>query len=396
MKILHVIATADPRSGGPIEGVFRLGESFRAMGHEQELLTLDLPDDEWVTSAPVKVHALGSNPPALPGILGRIARWAKRSPKAPRWLSTHASDYDGIIVDGLWNYATRTARVGLAKHHTPYIVFSHGMLDPLFRTRDPAKHRMKQVLWQFNEGPLCRGAEALAFTCELERKLARTTFSPWNMREAVVGYGTSPPPALAGGMREAFAACVPGLGGKPYLLFLGRISEIKGVDILLEAFGRMAEDTDMDLVLAGPVDGSYGDLLRALEQQHCPPGRVHWAGMVRGDAKWGAVHGCEALVLPSHHENFGVVVAEAGACSRPVILSDQVKIHGEIVEADAGMVAPVSVDGFEQALRQFSAMSGEERKAMGARGRQLFEERFTMDGVAQRILTIFEAAKSSC
>lgn len=388
MKILHVIASADPRHGGPIEGVLRLGESFRAMGHEQDLLTLDLPDDPWVAEAPVPVHAKGTKPPRLPGPLGKLARWARRSPAAPAWLKANAANYDGIIVDGLWNYATRTAGIALPGGPTPYIVFSHGMLDPWFRGRYPAKHLLKQVLWRMNEGPLLRGAKAVAFTCEQERKLARATWHPWGMSEAVVGFGTTPPPEFEPVMESEFRAALPDLGDRPYFLFMSRLHEKKGADILLRAFGRVAPDCEFDLVIAGPGESDYVSELKSIADEACPEGRVHWPGMVSGKAKWGALHGCAAMTLTSHQENFGVIVAEALGCGRPVIISDQVNIFDEVQAADAGLICTDSVATAEMALRSFIALSPADRRAMGKRGRQLFDEKFTMDGTARRVIDL--------
>ena len=51
--------------------------------------------------------------------------------------------------------------------------------------------------------------------------------------------------------------------------------------------------------------------------------RVTWPGMLRGDMKWGAFYAAEAFILPSHQENFGIAVAEALGCGRPVLISDK-------------------------------------------------------------------------
>lgn len=393
MKILHVIAGADPREGGPIEGVLRLGECFRAMGHSQELLTLDSPAAPWVKTCPAPVHAMGRRGEEPAGRIDALRMRLGRSPDAPRWLKAHAADYDGIIVDGLWNYATRTARLALPGGPTPYVVFSHGMLDPWFRQRYPLKHALKTALWQFNEGVLLRGAEAVAFTCEQERKLARETWRPWGMREAVVGFGTSAPPAATPAMEEAFRAAVPALGDRPYLLFLSRLHEKKGVDILLEAYGAIAGDCPFDLVVAGPGDAEYVAALKQVAERHCPEGRVHWPGMVSGEAKWGALHGCAAMALTSHQENFGVVVAEALGCARPVVISNQVNIHDEVAAAEAGVICSDDVPSARAALARFVAMEAADREAMGQRGLALFADKFRMDATAGRLIDIFERAQ---
>jgi hypothetical protein len=80
---------------------------------------------------------------------------------------------------------------------------------------------------------------------------------------------------------------------------------------------------------------------------------VHAVDMLSGAAKWGALYGCEAFVLPSHQENFGIAVVEALACGKPVLISDQVNIWREIVEDGAGLVEGDTEEGVEKLLRNF-------------------------------------------
>ena len=81
--------------------------------------------------------------------------------------------------------------------------------------------------------------------------------------------------------------------------------------------------------------------------------RIHAVGMLSGAAKWGALYGCEAFVLPSHQENFGIAVVEALACGKPVLISDQVNIWREIVEDGAGIAEADTEEGVEKLLRKF-------------------------------------------
>ena len=60
--------------------------------------------------------------------------------------------------------------------------------------------------------------------------------------------------------------------------------------------------------------------------------------MLTGDAKWGAFFASEAFILPSHQENFGIAVAEALGCGKPVLLADKVNIAEEIAEDGAGLM----------------------------------------------------------
>jgi glycosyltransferase involved in cell wall biosynthesis len=126
-----------------------------------------------------------------------------------------------------------------------------------------------------------------------------------------------------------------------------------------------------DLVIAGPGwESDYGrevcgliDVANSnfaqssstldlkLKTSHSAP--LHAVGMLSGAAKWGALYGCEAFVLPSHQENFGIAVVEALACGKPVLISDQVNIWREIVEDRAGLVEGDTEEGVEKLLRKF-------------------------------------------
>lgn len=381
MKILHIVADANPAKGGVIEGVLRLGDAYRALGHEQQLLTLDAPDDPWALCCPSPVFALGRHSAAKRFYPAR----------AIGWLREHAADYDGIVVDGLWNAATLAARLVLPGSGHRYAVFPHGMLDPWFRQLQPRKEWLKQQLFRINEGPLLRGAAAVLFTAESERMLAAGAWPGWRgIQEQVVGFGTGEPPAETAAMHAAFRAAVPGVADRPYLLFLSRLHPKKGCELLLEGFAATMTEHGWHLVLAGPGDAAYIGALRDLADRLGMAERIHWPGMLAGEAKWGALYGCEAMTLPSHQENFGVVVAEACACRRPVLVSDQVAVHPLVASAGAGAVCRTEAESVAAALRNLLALGAGGRCEMGRRGRSLFESEFAMQQVARRILSLFK------
>jgi glycosyltransferase involved in cell wall biosynthesis len=387
MRILNIIASANPEGGGPIEGILRMNAILQGAGHVQELLTLDSPVAQFLVDFPIQVRAFGQREARI-----RIQRWARISPRALKWAREHASDYDVVIVNGLWNFATMVGRYALVRQRIPYVVYTHGMLDPWFRRRYPLKHALKQFLWLFNEGPLLHHADAVAFTCDEERILARRSFWPYKVHEQVVRYGTSDPP-LTVTQHAEFAKACPEVGGRAYLLFLSRIHEKKGCDLLVKAFGRVASKfPDMDLVIAGPDEtGLKHDLMREAIRSGVE-NRIHWPGMLSGDAKWGAFRGCEAFILPSHQENFGIVVAEAMACAKPVLLSDKVNIWREVQVSGAGLVACDTVEGTFELLSKFMALDPPARAAMGARARKCFCEHFEIRGAAEDLVTLLERA----
>lgn len=385
-RVLHIIASVDPGTGGPIEGILRIDQAL-AGSVEREIACLDRPDAPCLKDFPIKVHPLGMT-------LGSWVRFVpgKRfsfSTRFTPWLAANLHRYDAVIVEGLWNYASVGASLVLPGGRTPYFVFTHGMLDPWFRRRYPLKHAAKQIFWWLFEGRLLAGARRVLFTTEQEQRLARGQFPGRAYRSEVVGYGTQAPPPASPAQEAAFHAAVPGLGRRPYLLFLSRLHEKKGVDVLVKAFARIAaEHPGLDLVIAGPGEASLVQSIHALVKTEGLLTRVHFPGLVRGAAKWGAMYGCEAFVLASHQENFGIVVAEALACGRPVLISDQVNICDEVARGGAGIVDHDTVDGAERMIRAFLGQTRAQTKAMTTAAGVVFRANFDVQTTARRLADV--------
>lgn len=378
-RILHLVGTIDPAAGGPTE-VIRMLVRYAPAGHENEVATTDDPAATFLAGFPCPVHALGS------------AQKQWRVPALLDWLIANRSRFDGVFVHGLWEYTGIAARKALAGR-VPYAVFPHGMLDPYFRTHR-LKHLKKQLYWLLEESHTLRRAHRVLFTTNAERDLARNTFFPSRWTPAVTPIGCEPPPPFTESQREAFAVRIPELEGRRYLLFLGRIHPKKGCDLLIDAFtepnGPAARDPGLDLVVAGPDPDGWGASLRAGLAASAFAHRVHWPGMLRGDAKYGALAGCEAFVLTSHQENFGVAVAEAMAAGRPVLLTHPVNIADDIAAGGGGLVDHDTPEGVRHLLAAWLSLAPAARETMGQRAAELFRELYDMRRNTEAILRIFE------
>lgn len=384
-RILRIITSADPRTGGPIEGARRVGEIWARQGHRQDLLTLDPPDERHLDDYPGRIVAIG--PPRGGGPLQRY----RYSPAMVPWLRAHVGAYDAVIVSGLWRYSARAAGVALAGARVPYVVFPHGMLDPWFRRTAPPKHLAIQASWWWAEGRLLAGARAVLFTSEEEQRRAQGAFLPYRVRGAVVNYGAADLSSDPLAQVAAFRALLPMLRGRAFLLFLGRIHPKKGCDLLLGAFASVAAaHPAIDLVIAGPDQVGMAGTLRAAAARAGIASRVHFPGMLAGDAKAGALRAATAFVLPSHQENFGIAVVEALAAGTPVLVSDQVAIWRELLADRAGLVAPDTLDGTTELLARFLSLPLAEQRAMGRRARDAFVTRFHIDRAADSLRVLIE------
>ena len=377
MRILHVMRSLDPAGGGPIEGVRRLARGYREAGHQAEAATLDAPEAKYLEDTPMPVHALG------PG-LGKYGY----SPRLLPWLHANIGRFDGVVVNGLWQYHGLAARQA-CKGRVPYAVFTHGMLDPWFKRKYPLKHLKKWPYWALVEYRLLRDATRVLFTSEAEQRLAAESFWLHRWKGEVVPYGTPGPSGDAQAMKQAFWTICPALKDRRFLVFLGRIHRKKGCDLLIEAFARVAsDDPDLQLLVGGPDQVGWAKELQALAARLGVAERVHWPGMLTGDAKWGALYASEAFILPSHQENFGISVAEALACGRAVLISDQINIHAEIAKDGAAFVDTDTLDGTERLMRRWLALSADERAQMGRAARQCFEARYDSGRLAAAIAAV--------
>ena len=380
MRLLHIIGTISPEAGGPTESVRSL-LNFGPPDYRGEVVTLDAPGAPFLKDLNFTVHPLG------PG-KGVYAYSAKLRP----WLKANAHRFDGVVVNGLWQY------VGFAAWRTfggkkPYVVFTHGMLDPYFKHRFPLKHLKKWLYWLSAEYWILRGAYRVLFTTDAEERLARQSFWLHRWKGFVVPYGASSSLASPAEQLEAFHAHCPELRGRRFLLFLGRIHRKKGCDLLIDAFARVAAfDPSLELVMAGPDQQLWSADLKARAESLGIAARVHWPGMLKGLVKWGAFRASEAFVLPSHQENFGIAVAEAMSCYRPVLLADKVNIAEEIAEDGGGLMEIDTLDGTVRLLERWIDLSPEDRRLMGQRAFEIFQRRYDMRRNAARIIRLFDDA----
>jgi glycosyltransferase involved in cell wall biosynthesis len=260
------------------------------------------------------------------------------------------------------------------------------MLDPWFKRRYPLKHFKKWMYWPWAEYRVLRDAQAVLFTCESERLLARDSFWLYHCREQVVSYGTSRPKGDPESERAEFFARFPQLRHRRLALFMGRIHPKKGCDLLLRAFAQvLARDPAWHLVMAGPDQVGWQSRLEQQARNLGIGGRVTWTGMIAGSVKWGALRAAEIFVLPSHQENFGIVVAEALAVELPALISNQVNIWREIESDGAGLACDDTLPATCKMMESYLTMSSDRQRAMRHAAQTCFEKRFEIQHAAHTL-----------
>ena len=372
MKLLRIISTTDPEAGGVIESVLQASVAMQVLGHEVELLCMDANDSSWLKSLPIKTHAVG------PG-----ATSFGYCPRIKRWLIEHHGNYDAFIIDGLWQYHGFTSRDALLRLGRRYHVYPHGMLDPWFKRKYPLKHIKKWLYWLVAEYRVIRDAEKVFFTTEEEKEVSQNSFWLYRCNGEVAPIGTT---AFTGDIKLAkqeFFQQYPLLCDKPYLLFLSRIHPKKGLDLLLNAFAEHHKlQPGLHLVIAGPDQAGWRLKLEELAVDLGIEDKVTWTGMLKGNIKWGAYFNAEAFILPSHQENFGIVVAEALSSGTPTLISNKVNIWREVDAESAGLVEMDTVVGCGRLLKNWIGMNDDARENMIVNTKTCFDRHFEISNAA--------------
>lgn len=359
---------------------------FTGQGNSLDIVCLDDPNSEYLARETCRIYALGKG----------LGSWNYHSALTP-WFNRHLQEYDAVILNGLWQFQGFALWRSARRIKQPaYHIFPHGMLDPWFQSTSvrPFKALRNWILWKVFQNRVVHDAAGLLFTCEEERHLASQPFRPYSpKREEVVGLGLPEPPEYQESMKDAFRERCSEVDGKGYLLFMGRIHPKKGVDLLIKAYSvlnrSIGNSLAPNLVIAGPgLESEYGRRMRKLSLAICPHNSIFWPGMLTGDAKWGALYNCEASVLPSNQENFGIAVVETLACGRPVLISNQVNIWREIEQDRTALVRDNSVEGTTRLLMDWSGLSSGAKSSMAARAKPCFKRFFSIESATRKLLAV--------
>jgi glycosyltransferase involved in cell wall biosynthesis len=285
----------------------------------------------------------------------------------------------------------------------PVLVFPHGMLDPWALRQSWIKRLTKALAWPLVTAPLLRQAARLCFTCPEEMKVATPALDSIPFTPAILPLGVEAAPDDLEVLRSEFQSREPSLRDRKILLFLGRLHPKKGCDLLIQGFAQwrqaLPESTraQYHLRLAGPPHSpEYLDEMHHLCSAHgLKVGtEVTFPGMVEGRAKWQGLAACSAMILPSHQENFGLVVGEALACGKPVLISNRVNIWPWIVESNAGFVADDTLEGVVTLLGQWSALTDDAALNQSRHASALYIRSFSIPGRIQEFAAVINSLQA--
>lgn len=385
MRLLFVVQRYGTEVPGGAELAARqFATRLARRGHDVEVLTSRAVSYvDWADAYPagsevvdgVTVHRLGVSAPREDRIFGpmhaRVPFGAFRTPpffqrewmrvQGPHlpglvpWLRRHAGSYDRAIFF-TYLYYTTTAGLPAAAGLTRTV------LHPTAHDEPPLYLSLFDVMMRL--------PAALAFLTEEEAELVAERFHV-TQPGTITGLGID---LDATGDPAAFRASIPGLGDRPYLVYVGRVDPGKGsvelVDYLREYKRR--HPSDLALVIVGdPVEPPE------------PHPDIFVAGFVSDAAKHGAVAGAVALIQPSYFESFSLVLLEAWAQGRPALVQGRSAVLEGHARRSAGGIPYRGFAEFEAALDRLLADEAL-AAAMGRAGRRYAVARYGWDGILSR------------
>lgn len=384
MRVLHIIPSISAQEGGPSVAIHAIAEALIHAGLEVHVASTTeavsgegvLPQPEGTASG-VKYHIFPRNISAYKISLA-LASWIKRN------LAT----FDLLHIHALFSFSSTVSARIATQERLPYIVRPLGVLNTWgLQHRRPV---LKRLSLRFNELPILRRAAAIHYTSEAERREA-TIIDPQlgDERSAViplpiecVARDTSP---------ELFLERVPAARGREVILFLSRIDKKKGLELLFEAFGSVAnEERDAVLIVAGTGNDDY---VRTLVDRAAELGirdRVYWSGFLDPTERASAFAAARVFVLPSYSENFGIAAAEALAAGVPTIVTEGVGIAEYIRRYDAGVVARPHALELGRAI-QHLLRRPDFARLVAENGRKLVRAEFSADKIGRSLASLYRS-----
>jgi glycosyltransferase involved in cell wall biosynthesis len=357
MKLVHVVPHIDQEASGPSYSVPRLCQSLAECGNEVELSCLAAKGE--ITGVALDLH------PQWP-VLGRFAI----STSLAGAMRRKASVVDVVHNHSLWSMVNVASGWAVPGRRAKLVTSPRGTLSAWALSRSRSA---KSLLWPLQRRALDR-ADLLHATSDVEYEEIRA--QGFTAPVAVIPNGIDVPalPAEGAGAGREMRT----------LLFLSRIHPTKGLDRLLQAWAQLQEiHPGWCLVVAGHGEAENVEQVKSLAKQ-LGLKRVAFPGPQYGEAKTQAYRCADLFVLPTHSENFGMVVAEALAHGCPSVVSKGAPWPGLLIESCGWWVANDS-ETLAATLDAAMRLPADDRAAMGLRGRAWMERDFGWHAIGKKM-----------
>ncbi len=280
---------------------------------------------------------------------------------------------DVVHQHGIWALLPVMSGHFASQHDVPLVLSPHGMLEAWARSHHAWR---KRIAWKAYQRRNLDSAAVLVASSDSEAEQFRQL--GFTQPIAVITHGVAPLSSeTGGGPKEC----------KRHALFLSRIHPKKGIDLLLDAWATL-DAHDWELIIAGNDDGGHRDALEAQAAHLKISDQVRFVGPLFGDEKDRAFRSADLLVLPSHSENFGIVVAEALQYGLPVITTTETPWR-HLVDEQCGWCVEAIAPAIAGALQEAIGLSDEDRQAMGERGRALIDRDHRWPKIAEQYWELY-------
>ncbi|MEL6920975.1 MAG: glycosyltransferase [Pseudomonadota bacterium] len=307
-----------------------------------------------------RVHAFRSSAPSA----------LQRAPAMALALERLAPDV--VDVQGLWSWSSKVSLQHWRRHRKPYVVTPRGMLDPWARRNSAWK---KKLFAAVVETEHLRNAFCIRATAEMEAQHFRNI-------------GLYAPIAIVPNAISISELAPRRKSHRRQALFLSRIHPKKGVDVLLHAWAKLEDrNPDWDLVIAGIDENGHESALKVLARR-LKLQRVDFVGPKHGSEKEALYRNSDLFVLPTHAENFGLVIAEALAQELPVITTTNAPWSG-LRDMGCGWWIPPGNTKLAEAMEEAMRQPNHKLRAMGTRGRAWIQESFDPRQVAAKMREVY-------
>ncbi len=352
MNILHNIPHIDSEASGPSYSVRRLCQQVALLDHDVTLACLKAKHD--IPGVKLSIY------PSWP-ILKKFAI----SHKHALSLSQHASKVDIVHNHSLWSMVNFAAGFVATGKHAKLVTSPRGTLSPWALRQ---KKFFKQIFWPLQKQVLER-ANLLHATSEGEYKDIRRL--GFKKPVLIVPNGIDLPKLSPRIVKD-----------KKVLLFFSRIHPTKGLEALLDAWASLEKDyIDWELKIGGPGEDDYIKKLKDQASKN-KSNNVKFIGPIYGTDKNLIYRNADLFVLPSHSENFGMVVAEALGHECPTIVF-QGAPWSKLEQERCGWWIPNNSESLNNTLRAAMSLPQTELQEMGARGRRWMKRDFSWDRIGE-------------
>lgn len=370
MKLLQTIAGFGAKSGGTSTCTYDLMKALQENNCNVELLTPNVNDntDSLMGKGEKWIKVVDNDKVSSYGYSKNIKNFIEET------------EYDIYHTNGLWMHCNHITCAIARKKGKPYIITPHGMLYPDALRRSYWK-KWPLIKLFFNKDIM--QATCMHATCTQEMENIRAF--GYGGPIAVIGNPANIPPyinELKGRDKERRFSTFG---------FLGRLHPRKKVENLLYGITECPPEKrkQMHLVIMGKGDEQYEQFLRKEVERLGLTENVEFRGFINGREKFEQLSQLDALFVPSDFENFGMIVTEALACKTPVFASLGTPWE-ELNKRKCGWWMDRTPENIANVMSQIVDMPREEIDAMGERGRQLVEEKFTAKSVATQMKELYE------